>query len=321
MSTMRAAAYTEFGGPEVLGPVEIPRPEPGPGQVRVRVVAATVNPTDTARRAGWRAEDILKDPGPYAPGMEFAGYLDALGPGASTPLSVGDPVMGIIVPAGSNGAYAEYVVLPPESIVAAPANVDLAAAATVPMNGLSARMSLDLLDLRPGQTLAVTGAAGAYGGYVVQLAKADGLRVIADASEKDRELVASLGADVVVERGPDVAQRFREIAPDGVDGLADGAVQNEEVIGAVKDGGRLVTVRFYEAEGERGVTYHPLRVREYVTATVKLDQLRQQVESGALSTRVAATYDYSQATDAHLRLEAGGQRGRLVLTFPEHPRG
>jgi NADPH:quinone reductase len=98
------------------------------------------------------------------------------------------------------------------------------------MNGLTARQSLDLLKLSPGQVIAVIGAAGAYGGYVVQLAKAEGLTVIADASEKDEKLVASLGADIVVRRGDDVASRIRRHFPQGVDGLADGAVLNELVI-------------------------------------------------------------------------------------------
>src|SRR6516165_4570082 len=67
-------------------------------------------------------------------------------------------------------------------------------ACTLPMNGLTARQTLDLLKLSPGQVITVTGAAGTYGGYVVQLAKADGLTVIADASDKDEKLVTSLGA-------------------------------------------------------------------------------------------------------------------------------
>ena len=83
----------------------------------------------------------------------------------------------------------------------------------------------------------MTGAAGAYGGYVIHLAKSEGLTVIADASEKDEKLVASLGADIVVRRGDDVASRIRKHFPQGVDGLADGAVLNALVIPAVRDGG------------------------------------------------------------------------------------
>lgn len=314
---MRAAAFTEFGGPEVLVLTSLPRPEPGPGQVRVRVKAATVNPTDVVRRSGGRQTEMRTEPGPYVVGMEFAGTLDALGPSVDTRRAVGEAVMGVVLPSGSNGSYAEYLVVPARSVVPVPRGVDFTHAATIPMNGLSARMSLDLLGLTPGQSLAVTGAAGAYGGYVIQLAKADGLHVIADAAAEDEELVRALGADVVVQRGPQVAQRIREVAPAGVDGLADGAVLNALVEQAVKDGGRIVTVRFFRGEPVRGVTYHLLMVRDYTTEQEKLDELRTLAEDGRLTTRVATTYPIEQAAEAHRRLEAGGLRGRIVLTFPD----
>src|SRR5690606_25471216 len=129
-----------------------------------------------------------------------------------------------------------------------PANATFPEAASLPMNGLTAQLTIDLLDLAPGSTIAVTGAAGAYGGYVVGLAKDAGLRVIADASEADEELVESLGADVVVRRGDDVAERILEHAPGGVDGVADGSVQNERLFPAVRDGGGFATVRGFKAD-------------------------------------------------------------------------
>ena len=223
--------------------------------------------------------------------------------------------MGVLFPRGTHGAYSEQIVLPAESVARAPAGLDDIAASTLPMNGLTARMTLDELALQPGQTIGVTGAAGTYGGYVVQLAKAEGLRVVADAAEKDRVLVEKLGADIIVERGEDVAQRFLAAVPGGVDGLADGAVLNDKVIGAVRSGGRLVTVRHYEGESVNGVTYHPIRVRYYVRERSKLDRLRELVEEGKLTPRVAATYPAAQAAEAHRRLAVGGTRGRLVLTF------
>lgn len=90
-----------------------------------------------------------------------------------------------------------------------------------------------------------------FGGYVIQLAKAEGLRVIADASEADEDLISGLGADVVVRRGHDVAEHIRAEVPEGVDGLADGAVQDAEVLGAVRDGGRIATVRGYTGPEDR----------------------------------------------------------------------
>jgi NADPH:quinone reductase len=139
------------------------------------------------------------------------------------------------------------------------------------------------------------------------------LRVIADASEADEDLVRSLGADVVVRRGDDVADRILEAAPGGVDGLADGAVQNELVIAAVRDGGGFATVRGYKGRPERGITFHQVWVREYAQAQARLDRLRQQVEDGQVTLRVARTFPADQAGEAHRLLEAGGIRGRLVI--------
>jgi NADPH:quinone reductase-like Zn-dependent oxidoreductase len=188
-------------------------------------------------------------------------------------------------------------------------------AATLPMNGLTARLSLDLLKLSAGQVIAVTGAAGAYGGYVMQLAKAEGLTVIADASEKDEKLVASLGADIVVRRGDDVASRFRGHFPQGVDGLADGAVLNERVIPAVRNGGAFTSVRGFLGTPQRDIRFTATFVRSYVKEWEKLDRLRQQAEAGVITLRVAEIYPPERAGDAHRRLEAGGTRGRLIVQF------
>src|SRR5215831_17871032 len=210
---MRAVGLFTHGGPEVLKVVELPEVHAGPGQVRIRVHAATVNPTDVGVRNGSRAEQQKADPLPYVPGMEAAGIVDEVGSGVPDRLKVGDAVMAIVVPKGSHGAYREQIVLDARSVVRAPAGKTHPEASTLPMNGLTARQSLDLLKLSAGQVIAVTGAAGAYGAYVVQLAKAEGLTVIADASEKDEKLVASLGADIVVRRGDDVASRIRRHFP------------------------------------------------------------------------------------------------------------
>jgi NADPH:quinone reductase-like Zn-dependent oxidoreductase len=223
--------------------------------------------------------------------------------------------MALVIPKGSHGAYSEQIVVDARSVVRAPAGATPVEACTLPMNGLTARLSLDLLGLKPGQTIAVTGAAGAYGGYVVQLAKADGLTVIADASEADEKLVASLGADVVVRRGDDVASRIRAHFPDGVDGLADGAVLKERVIPAVRDGGAFTSVRGFQGVPQRGIRFSTTLVRQYENEFEKLDRLRQQVEAGAITLRVAATYPPERAGEAQRRLEAGGTRGRLVIQF------
>jgi NADPH:quinone reductase-like Zn-dependent oxidoreductase len=310
---VKAIAITTIGGPEVLEVVDLPEPHAGPGEVRIRVAAAAVNPTDTIFRAGWYRREI-EDGLPAIPGMDAAGTVDEVGEGASW--SVGDEVMAIVLPTGPNGgAYASEVVVPADSVARIPTGATLVEASTLPMNGLTARLSLDQLGLRSGQTIAVTGAAGAYGGYVVQLAKQDGLRVIADASDADESLVADLGADVIVRRGDDVADRIRGVVPDGVDGLADGAVLDEKVLSAIKDGGDLAVVRGWNGPTERDITLHKTFVSKYAHNQDALDQLRQQVEAGHVTLRVAGTHDAADAPRAHRRLEAGGTRGRLVITF------
>ncbi len=312
---MRAVGLMVHGGPEVLQVVDLPETHAGPGEVRIRVHAACVNPTDLMARNGSRAEQQKLDPPPYVPGMDVAGLVDEVGAGVTTGVKVGDSVIAMVVPKASHGGYRSQIVLQARAVVPAPAGTTPMTACTLPMNGLTARMSLDLLGLRPGQALAVTGAAGAYGGYVIQLARNEGLTVIADASEADEALVKSLGADIVGRRGNDVAERIRAHFPDGVDGLADGAVLNERVIAAVKDGGGFTSVRGFTGEPQRGIRFTTTFVRGYDCEFEKLDQLRAQVEAGILTLRVAATFTPEQAWEAHQRLEAGGTRGRLVITF------
>lgn len=312
---MRAIGVTQYGGPEALHEIDILAEELGAGQVRVRVIAAAVSPTDTGVRSGMRADsDRAPDPGDV-PGMDVAGIVAELGPDADGDLTVGDRVVGVVKPFGAHGAYREEIVLPIDSVVRAPAEASDAAAATLPMNALTARHALDLLDLEAGQTLAITGAAGTLGGYLIQLAKAEGLTVIADAAEKDEELVRWLGADTLVRRGDDVADRIREVAPNGVEGLADASLQSERVLPAVKDGGAVATFRGYRGDGSRELRVVPVPVRDVTKERGMLARLRDQVEHGVLTLRVADVLPAADASDAHRRLEAGGVRGRLVLDF------
>ncbi|MBV9594614.1 MAG: zinc-binding dehydrogenase, partial [Actinobacteria bacterium] len=152
-------------------------------------------------------------------------------------------------------------------------------------------------------------------GYVVQLAKSDGLVVVADATSADEALVGELGADVVVPRGDDFARHVRQHFPDGVDGLVDAALLDAAALPAVRDGGVVATVRGFTTDDSRGVRVTPVRVAEYAQEFEKLDRLRELVESGAVTLRVAQTYPAEQAPEAHRRLEAGAARGRFVLLF------
>jgi NADPH:quinone reductase-like Zn-dependent oxidoreductase len=311
---MRARGFFEFGGPEVLQVLDLPEDQPGAGQVRVRVHAATVNPTDTMLRNGSRAQALQGIQPPHVPGMDVAGVIDAIGPDTQTDLAIGDAVMAMVDNQGSHGGYRESIVLSADAVAPIPEGVSMVQAATLPMNGLTARQTLDALALQAGQTLAVTGAAGCFGGYVIQLAKQAGLRVIADAGPGDQALVRSFGADTVVPRGDDIAAQIRKVVPQGVDGLADCSYQRDLAFGAVRDGGGFAAVRGWSMQ-ERGVACHVISVRRYNHRADLLRQLRQDVHSGVITLRVAATYAPEQASEAHRRLEAGGTRGRLVIVF------
>src|SRR5579875_1321701 len=212
---MRAVVIPEPGGPDVLAVAERPVPEPAAGEVRIAVAAAAVNPTDI----GLREQGGGDLPPPWIPGMDAAGVIDALGDGVSR-LAVGQEVMAAVSPRRpAGGAQAELIVVPAASVVGIPEGATLAQAATLPMNGLTALLGLEMLGLSPDQTLAVTGGAGLLASYVIPLAKAQGLRVVADAKPEDEELVRGFGADVVVPRGDAFVAAVRDIAPDGVEGI------------------------------------------------------------------------------------------------------
>ena len=311
---MRAVTVPRFGGPEVLEVLELPEPVAGEGEVRIRVAAATVNPTDIGLRDGRRADALKELPPPWIPGMELAGEIDAVGPGSNW--SEGQRVIAIVVPFRElGGAQAELVVVPAESVAEAPDGATLEQAATLPMNGLTVRRVLDVLALAPGGTLAVTGSAGAVGGYAIELAKLEGLTVIADAAAADEQLVRRFGADAVVPRGERCAQAIRAAFPDGVDAVLDAALLGPAILPAVRDGGQLAAVRPFQGTSERGIEIRPVRVADYATNQEALRGLVRRASAGELTLRVAETFAPERAADAHRRLEAGGGRGRRLITF------
>lgn len=310
---MRSIGVFEWGGPEVLQVVDLAVPEPGDEEVRVRVSAATVNPADVALRLGALA-DRLTGPAPFVPGLEFAGVVDAVGEGGRW--NVGDIVLGSlsITPTG-RGAQSELVVVHSDSVARSPDGIDPARAATLAMNGLTVRRALDMLALAPGQTLCVTGAAGAVGGYAVEMAVDDEIQVLAVAGSDDEALVRSMGASAFVRRGPDAAAEVRRLFPNGVDGMLDAAVIGAPIIPAVRSGGRFIELRVSDATPERGIFVERVNYRDYLRRADKLKCLVALVDAGRLSLRVAHTMPLEHVADAHRRLEAGGLRGRVVLVL------
>ena len=126
---------------------------------------------------------------PYIGGMEFAGHVHSVGDGSSA-LPIGQAVMGVVnARRPQGGGHSQLVCVPAVSLARLDKSVDLSAAAAVPMNGLTAKMALDVLNLPSKGALLVTGGAGVVGGYAVQLAKHAGLLVISDAKESDVDLL------------------------------------------------------------------------------------------------------------------------------------
>jgi NADPH:quinone reductase len=309
---MRAVTIPRPGGPEVLEVADLPLREPGADEVRVAVRAAAVNPTDIGLRAAG-ADGIGP---PWVPGTDFAGVVESIGPGVEH-LEVGDRVMGAVTPRRpEGGAQAELVLAPAASVVAMPQGASFAQASTLPMNGLTAELGLDMLGLASGQSLAVSGGAGLLASYVIALAKARGLEVVADAKPEDNELVRSFDADAVLPRGDGLVAAIRERYPDGVDGLYDTAILRGAVLGAIRDGGGIAVVRGWDdSPVERGIQVHAVRVATVLERTDWLRELQEMASDGRIALRVAAQLPPEQAAEGHRLMDAGGLRGRAVIVF------
>jgi NADPH:quinone reductase len=296
---VRVVEVTAFGGPDVLRPADRPDPEPGPGEVLVEIHATTVNPTDLATRDGTSRRRLPELEPPFVPGWDVAGVLPA----------TGDRVVGLIPFArigGRVGAYAERAAVDPSWLAPLPDGVPLEEAATLPLNALTARQSLDLLGLAAGDTLLVTGASGGVGGFAVQLGVADGLRVIAMAGREGEEWVASLGAAQVLSRDADLT------AIEPVDGVLDAVPLGPGAATATLREGRtaVFTRRPDPPEPDRDIRFETILVKP---GHAMLTRLAEELAAGRLRTRVAQVLPLEEAARGHELVEAGGLQGKVVL--------
>ena len=294
---MRAVVVRTFGGPEAAETVDVAMPEPAAGQVRIKVAAGAVNPVDLGVRAGFfgGAGKVI------GLGWDVAGTVDAVG--AAAAWQVGDEVVALVPGvADPLGAHAEYVVVAADAVAGAPVSVDAVHAGTLPLNALTAAQALDLLDLAPGASLLVTGAAGAVGGFAVQLAAHRGIEVTGHGRPADEELVRSFGAAHFT---------AGDVEPGSADAVLDAAVLAEAALAWVRDGGVYAGVRpGAQPAPVRGVRTDAVQVR---ADGARLAELVRLVDEGVLTLRVARTYALEEAAKAHARLAEGGVRGRLVL--------
>lgn len=320
---MRAVQVREFGGPDVLEPVELPEPVPGPGQLLLAMAAADVIYLDTMRRAGHVPAFASRLP--YVPGRGGAGRVVAVGEGVD-PAWVGRRVV-----ARTDGGYAERLLATEAEVVAVPDGLDLREAAAVLHDGGTA---IGLVDgaapvPRDGWVL-VTAAAGGAGHLVVQLARDAGARVIAAArGERKLAMLRELGAAAVVDYSLEGWQdRVRETTGGrGADLVFDGAGggYGRAAFDAVAEGGRFVTygttnggpLTIDEAlAARRGVTVHyPLKAGPPDPATAR-DRIARALElaaKGVLRPYVGATYPLERAAEAHRALEERRTVGRALL--------
>ena len=309
---MRAVMIEKTGDPDVLTVGHRPVRAAAKGEVRILVKAAAVNPTDVLVRQ----RGAGKMPAPWVPGIDAAGTIESVGEGVDR-LAVGDEVMATCTPQRpEGGAQIELLVLPAASVVKIPDGASLAQASTLPMNGLTALLGLELLGLKPGQTLAVSGGAGLLAYYVIVLAKKQGLKVIADAKPSEVDLVRGYGADTVVARGEKFCDEILAAVPGGVDAMYDTALLHEAAYPAIKDGGAIAVVRGWDGRPmPRGIVVHAVMVSDVLERTEWLEQLRDLASKGDIKLRVAGEYLISRAADAHIAMDAGGLRGRAVLVF------
>ncbi|MEU6745074.1 NADP-dependent oxidoreductase [Spirillospora sp. NPDC046719] len=299
---MRAVIFAEYGDPSVLEVVETERPEPGRGQVRVAVRAAGVNPIDVKLRSGSMSGGKPLA-APRRPGFEVSGVVDAVGDGVED-AAVGDAVAGWPV----GGGYAEYALL---SVYAAkPDALTWEQAGALPVAGEAAVRSLRALKTGRGETLLINGASGAVGALATQMAVADGLTVIGTAGAANLDRVRALGATATT-YGPGLADRVRELAPQGVDAVLDAAGHGALPDAIALRGGvdRVVTIAD-PAAFDLGVPFLSGGPEDQ-TAEV-LRPLLEAAAQGRITPPATRGMALDQAAQAHEQVEKGGA-GKIVL--------
>ncbi len=313
---MKAIIYSDYGGPEVLRLVDRELPEPGPGEVRVRIAVSGVNPTDWKTRAGGMGPLQFPE---LTPHLDGAGVIDAVGDGVDQ-ARVGQRVWLFMAAAGRpTGTAAEFTVIPAAQAVPLPEETGFDVGAALGVPALTAHRALTVAEdgpnrLRPGalegKTVLVAGGAGAVGHAAIQLARWAGATVISTISSPEKaRLATAAGAHHVVNyREGDPAAEIRELAPDGVDIIAEVALGANLALDldVLRTRG---TIAVYANDGDKPVE---VDVRQNMTLNTRFQFLvLYTVGSAALT---AAAEDVAAAVSDGA-LPVGEEHGLPLLRF------
>jgi NADPH:quinone reductase-like Zn-dependent oxidoreductase len=298
---MKAVQFSEYGGPEVLEVVEVDEPHAGAGEVRIAVRAAGVNGIDWKIRAGYMREQMPL-PLPAGTGLDAAGVVDEVGEGVSD-VEIGDAVFGT-----GTATLAEYAVL--TSWAAIPEGLSFVEAAGYPVPVETAIRILDQVGARSGETLLVSGAAGGVGSAVVQVARNRGITVIGTASDRNQEYLRSLGATPTT-YGDGLADRVRDLAPDGVDAALDiaGSGIIPELIELTGEPSKVLSIADFSAP-EHGAQVSAQRTN----APAAFREAARLFSQAAFHLPVEKTFALQDAAEAQAASQAGHVAGRLIVT-------
>jgi NADPH:quinone reductase len=304
-----------YGGPGVLKLIDVPAREPGPGAARIEVRAAGLNPVDYKVYSG----EFGTDPGqlPIRLGMEAAGVVTAVGPGAvgpAGPVAAGDEVIAY----RAGGAYAAELVVPAGSLVPKPAGLNWAQASGLMLTGVTAWHALTATGVRDGDTVLVHGGSGGVGLMAVQLAVLRGAAVVATASPARHDLLRKFGA-VPVAYGPGLTSRVRAAAPGGIDAALDLVGTDEAMdtsLELVAGRVRIATIVGFvrgQREGVKLLGGVPgADPGTEIRQAARLDVARLAAEE-KLQVVVSQTFPLADVADAHRALMTGHATGKIAL--------
>ena len=307
--TIKAVRFDRYGEVDVLQVVEVPRPHPGPGRVVVDVAAAGTNPGEASIRRGL-LHDRWPATFPSGQGSDLAGVVAEVGEGVDG-VAVGAEVIGW---SDERSSQAEAVSLPADHVVPKPSRVPWDAAGSLYVAGTTAWATVKSVGLKPGEVVAVSGAAGGVGSLTIQLARRLGATVLGIAGTGNSDWLESMGV-TAVPYGEGLGERLRAAAgDDGVDafidcfggGYVDLAVDE---LGVKPD--RVDTIIDWEAGARHGTHVDGLATVDDVGGV--LTELASLIALGELTVPIAATFALQDVRSAYEMLEQRHTRGKIVL--------